>query len=49
MHQDVTWYGGRPQPRQLFVLDGDRAPSAKKGTEPPNFRRMSVVVKRLDG
>jgi len=38
MHQDATWYGGRPQPRR-------RSP----GAEPPNFRPMSIVAKRLDG
>jgi len=30
MHQDVTWYGGRPQPRRLCAR---RRP--KKGAEPP--------------
>ena len=30
MHQDITWYGGRPQPGD-FVLDGDPAPSPKRG------------------
>jgi len=32
-----------------LVLDGDHAPSPKKGTEPPNFRPMFIVAKRLDG
>jgi len=32
-----------------FVLDRDPAPLPKKGTEPPNFRPMSIVPKRLDG
>ena len=32
-----------------FVLDGDPAPLPKKGAEPPNFRPMFVVAKRLDG
>ena len=31
-----------------FLLDGDPAPP-KKGAEPPNFRRMFIVVKPLDG
>jgi len=31
-----------------IMLDGDPAPSPKKGTQPPNFRPMSVVAKRLD-
>jgi len=33
MHQDVTWYGGRPQLRELW-LDGDAASSPKKGGAP---------------
>jgi len=33
MHQDATWYGGRPQPRH-YVLDWDLDPP-KKGEEPP--------------
>jgi len=32
-----------------IVLDGDPAPPPKKGAQPPNFRPMSVVAKRLDG
>jgi len=32
-----------------FVLDGDPAPLLKKGAEPPNFRPMFIVAKRLDG
>jgi len=31
------------------VLDGDPAPLPKKGAEPPNFRPMFIVAKRLDG
>jgi len=31
-----------------IVLDGDPAPLPKKGTEPPNFRSMPIVAKRLD-
>jgi len=46
MDQDATWYGGKPRLVGLglrdMVLDGD------PGTA-PNFRPMSVVVKRLDG
>jgi len=30
-----------------IVLDGDAAPP--KGAQPPNFQRMSVVAKRLEG
>jgi len=35
MHQDVTWYGGRPQPRD-FVLDTDPFPL--------NLRPMFTIV-----
>ena len=49
MHQDATWYGGRPQPRGLSVRWGS-SPLPKKGAEPgdeaPKFRPMSVVAKR---
>jgi len=31
------------------VLEGDPAPLPKKGAEPPSFRPMSIVAKRLDG
>ena len=31
-----------------FVLDGDPAALPKKGAEPPNFRPMFIVAKRLD-
>jgi len=48
MHQDATWYGGRPQPRRL-VLDGDPAPYPKRGGVPHNFRPTSIVSKRLHG
>ena len=32
-----------------IVLDGDPAPLPQKRAETPNFRPMSIVVKRLDG
>jgi len=33
-----------------FVLDGDPAPPAQKGAQPPpNFRPMFIATKRLDG
>ena len=32
-----------------FLLDGDPAHLLKKGAEPPNFRSMFTVAKRLDG
>jgi len=31
-----------------FVLDGDPAPRPQRGAEPPNFRPMFIVAKRLD-
>jgi len=40
MHQNATWYAGRP-------LHGDPAP-CPKGAVAPKFRPMSVVAKRLD-
>jgi len=48
MHQYATWYGGRPQPRRLYVICGPSFPSSK-GAQSPNFRPMCVVAKRLDG
>jgi len=36
MHQDTTWYGGRPQPRRLCVRWGP-SPSPPKGVEPLIF------------
>jgi len=49
MDQDGTWHGGRPQPMRLFGLyvRWKPSPRPKKGTEPPNFRPMSIAVKRL--
>jgi len=33
MHQDATWYGGRPQPRQLCVRwDSSLLPQKRGGT-----------------
>jgi len=32
-----------------IVLDGGPTPLPKKGAEPPNFRPMFIVAKRLDG
>jgi len=32
----------------VIVIDGEPSPS-KKATQPPNFRPMSIVAKRLDG
>jgi len=36
MHQDATWYGGRPQPKGLCVRWGP-SPSPKRGRSPPQF------------
>jgi len=47
IHQDATWYEGRPQPRRLCVRCGP-SPSPQKGTGPTNFRPTSIVAKRLD-
>jgi len=30
-----------------IVLDGDPAPLLKKGAEPPNFRPIFIVAKRM--
>jgi len=50
MHQDATWYGGRPQPRGLCVRCGPSPLLHKNGAEPPpQFSAMSVVAKLLDG
>jgi len=43
MHQDTTWYGGRPWLRQLFVRWGSS--SLPKGGTAPNFWPMSIVAK----
>jgi len=36
MHQDATWYGGRPQPRRLCVRCGPSFP-IKRAEPPANF------------
>jgi len=36
MHQDATWYGGRPQPRRLCIRWGP-SPPHQKAAEPPIF------------
>jgi len=48
MEQDATWYGGTPRPKRHSVRWGPSSPSLK-GAQPPNFWRMSVVAKWLDG
>jgi len=37
MHQDATWYGGRPPPRRLCVRWGPSPPSAKGVHWAPKF------------
>jgi len=32
-----------------FVLDGDPVDPSQKGADPPNFRPMFIVTKRLNG
>ena len=49
MDQDVTWYGARPRHRRLCVKWGPRSTFPQKGAEPPNFRPMFIMAKRLDG
>jgi len=34
MHQDTTWYGGRPRPRRHCVRWGPVPPLPKRGTPP---------------
>jgi len=48
MHQDATWYVGRPQARRLCVR-WVPAPYPKRGGTPPNFRPTSIVAKHLHG
>jgi len=36
MHQDASWYGGRPQPRRLCVRWGPN-PLLQKGRSPTQF------------
>ena len=42
-NQVATWYRGRPWPRQHCVIWGRSTPNS------PNFQRMSIVAKQLDG
>jgi len=37
VHQDATWYGGRPQPRQLCVRWGPSYPQKKVTLTPTRF------------
>jgi len=45
--QEVTCYGGRRGPTRHCVRWGPSSPALNGHT--PNFRRKSVVAKRLDG
>ena len=47
MHEDATWYEGRPRPRRHCVRWEPSFPPLKRHS--PNFRPMSVVAKWLDG
>ena len=50
MHQDVSWYGDRPQPRRPCGVRWGPSPLLKKGQSPlPNFWPIFIVAKRLDG
>jgi len=50
MHQDATWYGGRPRPRRRCVRWGPSSPPQKGGAASfPYFRPMSILAKRLGG
>ena len=48
MHQDATWYGGKPEPWRLCVRWGP-SPLPQKGRSPPNIRLTSIVAKLLHG
>ena len=45
MHDDATWYGGRPQPSGLCVRWGPSPKSPKRGwSSLPNFRPTGINV-----
>jgi len=48
MDQDGTWHVGRPQLRRLCVRWGHSSPPQKGRSPLPNFRQISIMVKRLD-
>ena len=51
MDQDATWYGGRPQPRGLWVKWGPSPPhkrEAEAGGRIRNLWPMAIVAERLD-
>jgi len=47
MHQDATWYGGRPQPRRFAYRWRPSSPLPKRGHSTPSLQPMSIVAKRL--
>ena len=47
MHQDATWYGGRPQPRRFCIRWGRSPLPQKRAEPPPHFRPISIAPKRL--
>ena len=48
MDQDGSWHGGGPQPRRLYVRWGPTHSPKRGGAPLPNFRPISIAVKRLD-
>jgi len=48
MHQDTTWYGGRPRHRRHCVRWGPSLSPPRKWAQqpPPTFRPMFIVAKR---
>jgi len=46
MHQDATWYGGRPCPRPHCVRWGPNSPPKKGDKGPLNFWPMSILAKQ---
>jgi len=48
MHQDVTRYGGRTQPRRVCVSWGLSSPPQKEGGAPSPILRVEVRISKLD-
>jgi len=48
MHQDATWYGGRPQPRRVCVRWGSSPPPQKGGGTLSPILRVEVRISKLD-
>jgi len=49
MDQDATWYRATPRPRSHCVRLGPSSPLPERAQQPPTFRSMFIVAKRLDG